>query len=442
MNITIVGTGYVGLVTGTCLADNGNSVTCVDINEAKIASMQQGKVPIYEPGLEEVFERNIAAGRLHFTTSLADAVATADVIFLALPTPPKDDGGADLSAITSVAGQLGPLLKQYSVIVDKSTVPVGTAAQVRACIAEKATVDFDVISNPEFLREGFALEDFNTPDRVVIGSSSQRARDVMAELYGPFTDDDRPIYFMDENSAELSKYAANSFLTLKISFMNEIANLSEKLGANVDDIRRAIGSDDRIGKRFLFPGIGYGGSCFPKDIRALHKTAQDHDYDFTLLESIVKLNAHQKVVLVKKVQEHFGENLSGKTFALWGLAFKPDTDDIREAPALYIIDSILKAGGQVVAYDPEANDNVRQHYGETAGIQIATDAYAALEGADALLIATEWSIFRSANLTQVASLLKAPIVFDGRNIYSLETMRSHGFHYESIGRPKVHATLS
>ncbi len=437
MNITIVGTGYVGLVTGSCLADNGNIVTCVDIDTEKVRAMQQGQVPIYEPGLEEVFERNIKMERLSFTIDLAQAVATADIIFLALPTPPRDDGSADLSAILRVADQLGPLLKHYTVIVDKSTVPVGTAAQVRERVAANASVEFDIVSNPEFLREGFAIKDFNTPDRVVIGTGSERAREVMRELYNAFTDDEHPIYFMDENSAELSKYAANTFLTLKISFMNEIANLSEKLGANVDDIRRAIGSDDRIGRRFLFPGIGYGGSCFPKDIRALHRTALDNDYDFALLESIISLNAHQKIVLVKKLKQHFGDDLSGKTFALWGLSFKPDTDDIREAPALYIIDSIIRAGGRVVAYDPEANENVRKHYGQQPGLTIAEGAYPALEGADALLVATEWSMFRSADLKRVAKLLRQPAVFDGRNIYDLETMRSHDFHYESIGRPKV-----
>jgi len=437
MKITIVGTGYVGLVTGSCLADSGNEVTCVDIDKAKVLAMQKGKVPIYEPGLEEVFERNIKLERLQFTTSLSKAVATAEVIFLALPTPPRDDGSADLSAILTVADQLGPLLKHYTVIVDKSTVPVGTAAQVRERIANGATVDFDVVSNPEFLREGFAIKDFNTPDRIVIGTSSPRAKEVMGDLYHAFSDDDHPIYYMDENSAELSKYAANSFLTLKISFMNEIANLSERLGANVDHIRRAIGSDDRIGKRFLFPGIGYGGSCFPKDIRALHKTAQDHGYDFAILDSIIKLNAHQKVVLVDKVTKYFGNDLSGKTFALWGLAFKPNTDDIREAPSLYIIDRLLKAGAHVVAYDPEAGDNVRKHYSQEKALKVVNNSYEALKKADALLIATEWSMFRTADLNRVASLLKQRVVFDGRNIYDLETMEEHNFHYESIGRPQI-----
>jgi UDPglucose 6-dehydrogenase len=437
MNITIVGTGYVGLVTGSCLADSGNTVTCVDIDEVKVQAMQHGQVPIYEPGLEEIVERNAAVGRLQFTTSLADAVTTAEVIFLALPTPPKADGGADLTAVLTVADQLGPLLQQYAVIVDKSTVPVGTTTLVRERIAQKATVTFDVVSNPEFLREGFAIADFNAPDRIVIGSSSARATKVMAELYGPFTDENHPILFMDEYSAELAKYAANSFLTIKISFMNEIANLCEKLGANVDDVRKAIGADDRIGKRFLFPGIGYGGSCFPKDIRALYKMASDVGYDFSILENIIALNAHQKVVLVKKLQSYFDGDLSGKKIALWGLAFKPNTDDIREAPSLYIVDSILDAGGEVVAYDPEANNNVRKHYGKKAGLSIVDDAYEALEGADALLIATEWSMFRSANLDKVHSLLKTPAVFDGRNIYNLEHMKSHGFHYESIGRPVV-----
>ena len=437
MNIAIVGTGYVGLVTGTCLAESGNSVVCIDIDMAKVTAMKQGHIPIYEPGLEEIFERNIAAGRLSFTTSLSEGVAEAEVIFLALPTPPKADGGADLSAVLAVASNLGPLLKQYAVVVDKSTVPVGTAAQVSERIATGTTVAFDVVSNPEFLREGFAVKDFNHPDRIVVGSSSERAGAVMQELYGPFVDEEHPIYFMSENSAELAKYAANSFLTLKISFMNEVANLSEKLGANVDDIRHAIGADERIGRRFLNAGIGYGGSCFPKDIRALHKTAADHDYDFSLLESIVSLNAQQKLILVKKLKAHFGDDLTGKTIALWGLAFKPDTDDVREAPSMDMIDGIIKAGGKVVAYDPEAMENVRRHYGDEPNLILAADAYSALKDADALLIATEWNAFRGADLKRVASALRQPVVFDGRNIYSLETMRVHGFHYESIGRPVV-----
>jgi UDPglucose 6-dehydrogenase len=437
MNITIVGTGYVGLVTGTCLAESGNTVTCVDIDEAKVAAMQNGHIPIYEPGLEEVFERNIKAGRLSFTTSLGEGVAKAEVIFLALPTPPKEDGSADLSAVLAVASDLGPVLRQYAVVVDKSTVPVGTAGKVAERIAAGATVDFDVVSNPEFLREGFAVKDFNHPDRVVVGSNSERATDVMRDLYGPFVDEEHPIYFMDTNSAELAKYAANSFLTLKISFMNEIANLSEKLGANVDDIRHAIGADERIGRHFLNAGIGYGGSCFPKDIRALHKTAQDNDYDFSLLESIVGLNSHQKLRLFTKLTAFFGEDLTGKTIALWGLAFKPDTDDIREAPALNIIDSIIAAGGKVVAYDPEAIENVRRHYGDQPNLALVDEAYAALDSADALLIATEWNVFRAANLKRIAETLNQPVIFDGRNIYSLETMQQHGFHYESIGRPKV-----
>lgn len=436
MNITVVGTGYVGLVTGACLAESGNTVVCVDIDKAKVGALRRGVIPIYEPGIEELFERNTAAGRLRFTTSLEKAVKNAAVIFLTLPTPPRGNGEADLSAVLAVADQLGKTLKGYAVIVDKSTVPVGTADKVRARVAKHATTDFDVISNPEFLREGVAVEDFNNPDRIVIGSSSERANQIMAELYRPFADEDHPILFMDEHSAELAKYAANTFLTLKISFMNEIANLCEHLGANVDDVRRAIGSDERIGKRFLAAGIGYGGSCFPKDIQALHKTAQAHNYPFALLKSIIELNSHQKLVLVHKLTKYLGKDLTGKTIALWGLAFKPNTDDIREAPALYIIEQLLKAGARVVAYDPEATANTRKHFaGEKRLKLIDSEPYAVLPDADALLIATEWNVFRAADLGRVASLLKTPAIFDGRNIYDPRKMAALGFHYESIGRP-------
>ena len=434
MKIAVVGTGYVGLVTGTCFAETGNFVTCVDIDKAKIASMQGGEVPIYEPGLEELFHRNIQEERLSFTTDLA-TVADADVIFLALPTPPNGDGSADLSYILGVADDLGKLLKHYAVVIDKSTVPVGTAEQVRAAIAKHAKTDFDVVSNPEFLREGFAVEDFMKPDRVVIGTSSSQARKRMRELYAPFVRQGSPVLFMDERSAEMTKYAANAFLAAKISFMNEIANLCDLTGADVDAVRLGIGADDRIGKRFLFPGIGYGGSCFPKDVRALQKTAADHDYDFKILQSVTDVNESQKRLLFERIKNHYEGKLKGKKFALWGLAFKPDTDDIREAPAMYLIDDLLAAGATVTAFDPQAVENVRRQYRDKTGLQLVNHEFAALAGADALLIATEWAAFRAPDFARVKKELKQPVIFDGRNLYDPEEMRKQGFHYESIGRP-------
>ena len=389
MNIAVVGTGYVGLVTGTCLAETGNHVICVDINKDKVQKMQAGVVPIYEPHLDVLFERNIKQGRLTFTTNLAEAIEKAKIIFLALPTPPGEDGSADLSYILGVADDLGKIIKDYKVIVDKSTVPVGTADKVRAAVAKNAKVEFDIVSNPEFLREGFAVDDFLKPDRVVIGASSEKARKTMEELYKPYVRQGNPIIFMDEKSAELTKYAANAFLATKITFMNEIANLCEKLGADVDSVRIGIGSDDRIGKRFLFPGIGYGGSCFPKDVQALAKSALEAKYDFKLLEAVMDVNEKQKTIILPKVKDYFKGNLKGKKIAIWGLAFKPDTDDIREAPALYIIDELLKEGASVSAYDPEAMHNVRNLLGDK--ITYALDEYDALRDADALLIATEWS---------------------------------------------------
>lgn len=437
MEIAVVGTGYVGLVTGTCLAETGNNVVCVDIDEAKVQKMKDGVVPIYEPHLDVLFERNIRQGRLRFTTDLAEAIENAQIIFLALPTPPGEDGSADLSYILGVADQLGGMIKDYKVIVDKSTVPVGTADKVTAAIAKNATVEFDVVSNPEFLREGFAVDDFLKPDRVVIGTRSEKARNIMEELYKPYVRQGNPIIFMDERSAELTKYAANSFLATKITFMNEIANMCERLGADVDQVRMGVGSDARIGKRFLFPGIGYGGSCFPKDVQALAKSAAEVDYDFPLLKAVMDVNELQKTIIVPKVKDYFNGDLSGKRFAMWGLAFKPDTDDIREAPALYIIDALLEAGAEVVAFDPEAMDNVKMTLNDR--IEFAENQYDALEGADALIICTEWAVFRSPSFDKVVSGLKNKVIFDGRNLYDLKHMRDLGFHYSSIGRATVTA---
>jgi UDPglucose 6-dehydrogenase len=435
MNISVVGTGYVGLVTGTCFAETGNHVICVDINAEKIECLKRGELPIYEPGLDVVFERNTKQGRLHFTTSLKDSIEKAEVIFLALPTPPGEDGSADLSYILGVAKDLSKIITTYKVIVDKSTVPVGTSEKVSSIIAEHLDKSlFDVVSNPEFLREGVAVDDFLKPDRVVIGTDSERARAVMKRLYEPFVRQGNPIYFMDERSAEMTKYAANSYLAMRISFMNEIANLCERTGANVDSVRIGMGSDNRIGKRFLFPGIGYGGSCFPKDVQALAKTAEDYDYDFRILKSVMKVNKIQKTVLFKKIKKHYHKNVTGKIFAVWGLAFKPNTDDIREAPALEIIDELLEAGAKVHVYDPEAMENVKRIYGTK--ISYCEDEYACLETADALVIATEWGIFRTPDFEKLDQL-NDKAIFDGRNLYDVAEMKGRGFHYESIGRAVV-----
>ncbi len=432
MKIAVIGTGYVGLVTGTCLAETGNFVTCVDIDAKKVEMMQNGKMPIYEPGLDLLFHRNIKQGRLVFTTDIEEGIKDAKVVFLALPTPPGEDGSADLSYILGVADNLGKILKDYKVIVDKSTVPVGTAEKVHAAIAKNATVDFDVVSNPEFLREGVAVEDFMKPDRIVIGSTSERAQKLMGELFGPYVRQGNPIIYMDERSAELTKYAANAFLAVKISFMNEIANLCEKVGANVDNIRKGIGSDDRIGKRFLFAGIGYGGSCFPKDVQALAKTSAEYHYDFQILDAVMDVNTRQRTVMIDKIKAYYKGNISGKSFAIWGLAFKPETDDIREAPALYMIDELLKAGAKVTAYDPEAMENVKRILGDT--ISYSNDPYSALANQDALIIATEWSVFRTPDFDKMDQNLKAKVVFDGRNLYETSTMEELGYHYDSIGR--------
>ncbi len=437
MKIAVVGTGYVGLVTGTCFAETGNQVTCVDIDAGKVARMQRGEIPIYEPGLDVLFDRNIAEDRLTFTTSLEEGIEGAEVIFLALPTPPGEDGSADLKYILGVANDLGPLLKEYAVIIDKSTVPVGTAEKVRQAIEKKAQVDFDVVSNPEFLREGVAVEDFMKPDRVVIGTTSENAKKVMEKLYAPLVRQGNPIIFMDERSAEMTKYAANSFLAMKITFMNEIANLCERVGANVDDIRRGIGTDSRIGKRFLFAGIGYGGSCFPKDVQALAKTSADYGYDFRTLTSVMAVNSDQKKKLLPLLNEHFEGSLSNKTIAVWGLAFKPYTDDIREAPALENIKALLAAGAKVTAYDPEAMENVKKLVPE---VTYTHTAYAALDDADALMIFTEWPQFRTPDFAKMGKLLKNKVVFDGRNLYELAQMKDQGFIYYSIGRETVGVT--
>ncbi len=438
MNIAVVGTGYVGLVTGTCFAETGNNVICVDINEKKVESLRNGKIPIFEPGLDLLFERNTKEGRLHFTTNLSEAIRYSQIIFLALPTPPGEDGSADLSYIMGVARDLSGLITEYKVIVDKSTVPVGTAEKVAAIMAEKLSTDlFDVVSNPEFLREGVAVEDFLKPDRVVIGTESERARKLMRLLYEPFVRQGNPIYFMDERSAEMTKYAANSYLAARISFMNEIANLCEKVGANVDQVRIGMGSDTRIGKRFLFPGIGYGGSCFPKDVQALAKTAAEYDYDFKILNSVMHVNDLQKSVLTEKIRDYFQDELEGRTVAVWGLAFKPNTDDIREAPALVIIDELLAAGAKVRAFDPEAMGHVKSIYGNR--IHFCESMYDAAEGADCLAIMTEWSEFRTPDFDRVGRSLSEKVIFDGRNVYDLDYMKELGFHYLSIGRPQVNS---
>lgn len=433
MKIAVVGTGYVGLVTGTCFAETGNKVNCIDIDVNKVNKLSNGEITIYEPGLEKIFLRNLRENRLHFTTNLSEGVEDAEIVFLALPTPPGEDGSADLKYILGVANDLGKLLKSYKVIVDKSTVPVGTAEKVRKAIAANYSGEFDVVSNPEFLREGVAVDDFMKPDRVVIGASSDRARKLMGELYAPFVRQGNPVIFMDEKSAELTKYAANSFLATKISFMNEIAQLCERLGADVDMVRRGIGSDERIGKRFLFPGIGYGGSCFPKDVQALIKSAEEVSYNFAILKSVEEVNEKQKLHLMPKIEAFFKNDLKGKHFALWGLAFKPNTDDIREAPALYLIEALTKAGATITAFDPEAMKNVQGVVGDK--IKYATNQYEALEGADALIIATEWSEFRTPEFDKIGASLKNKAIFDGRNLFEVAQMREMGYYYESIGRP-------
>ncbi len=436
MKIAVVGTGYVGLVTGTCFAETGNTVTCIDIDSEKVKKLSSGKITIYEPGLELLFERNLKQGRLLFTTNLEEGIKDAQIIFLALPTPPGEDGSADLKYILGVAQQLGPLLKQYTIVIDKSTVPVGTADRVKEKIAAGTAVEFDVVSNPEFLREGVAVEDFMRPERVVIGTSSAKARKIMETLYAPFVRQGNPLVFMDERSAELTKYAANSFLATKISFMNEIANLCELVGADVDSVRKGIGTDSRIGKRFLFPGIGYGGSCFPKDVQALAKSSADVRYDFKILEAVMQVNADQKTKLIPRIKDYFRGDLKGKTFALWGLSFKPHTDDIREAPALYNIEELLKAGAKIKAHDPESMENVKGLLGDK--IEFHESPYDAAEGADAIFIATEWPEFRTPDFDKLSGKLKNKLIFDGRNLYDLAQMKELGYTYFSIGRETIY----
>ncbi len=441
MKIAVIGTGYVGLVTGTCFAETGNNVTCVDIDKSKVEKLSSGQVTIYEPGLEKIFVRNEKEGRLHFTTSLEEGIKDAKIIFLALPTPPDGDGNADLKYVLGVAKDMGRLLKKddYKIIIDKSTVPVGTAEKVRNTILKNSGEDieaaFDIVSNPEFLREGVAVDDFMKPDRVVIGTSSEKAKKILGELYAPFVRQGNPIIYMDEKSAELTKYAANSFLATKISFMNEIAQLCERVGADVDMVRRGMGSDERIGRRFLFPGIGYGGSCFPKDVKALEQSSREIDYDFKILKAVMQVNEKQKLHLVQKIKTYFNNDLNGKKIALWGLAFKPNTDDIREAPALTIIDELTKAGAKISAFDSEAMANVKRELGNK--IEYAKNQYDVLNGADALVIATEWSEFRTPDFNRIGSLLKNKIIFDGRNLFDLVQMEECGFYYQSIGRRTI-----
>jgi UDPglucose 6-dehydrogenase len=435
MKISVIGTGYVGLVTGTCLAETGNDVLCVDIDESKVKKMQKGKVPIYEPHLDTLFERNIKANRLNFTTSLKEGLNHGDIIFLALPTPEGEDGSADLKYVLGVSEEIGKLISNYKVIIDKSTVPVGTADRVREAVLKNSKVDFDVVSNPEFLREGFAVDDFLKPERIVIGSSSDKATELMMKLYKPFVRSGNPIIVMDEKSAELTKYAANSFLATKITFMNEIANFCEIVGADVDKVRAGMGTDSRIGKRFLFPGIGYGGSCFPKDVKALYKSGKDLNYDFGILNAVIKVNDFQKKILIPRIKAFFNNDLNGKTFAVWGLAFKPETDDIREAPALYIINELLGQGATIKVFDPEAMPNVKKEFGDKIEYTLNKDD--ATIDADALIICTEWSMFRTPNFEKVRSNLKQPVIFDGRNLYDLEEIKNEGFYYSSIGRKTV-----
>ena len=435
MNITVIGTGYVGLVTGTCLSDMGNNVTCVDVNEEKVREMKNGKVPIYEPNLEELFHKNIAGERLHFTTNLKEAIKNTTIIFLALPTPQGEDGSADLSYVEAVAHELGKMMSEYKIIVNKSTVPVGTSDRVKEIVSSHTKIDFDVVSNPEFLREGYAVKDFMEPQRIIIGSKSEKVKEILSKLYKPFINTNRPIIYMDERSSELTKYASNTFLATKITFMNEVANLCEKIGADVDMVRKGMGSDERIGNRFLYPGIGYGGSCFPKDVNALVKSSDEAAYDFKILKSVLDINKDQKKSLIPKVTKYFNQELSGKKIAVWGLAFKPNTDDIREAPAIDVINELLLKDAQISAYDPEAMPNIKKLYGNK--IFLASNAYDALKDADCLLICTEWSEFKSPSFDKMKSLMNKSTIFDGRNIFDLEVMQNNGFHYESVGRKVI-----
>ena len=436
MKIAVIGTGYVGLVAGTCFAETGNEVICVDNDPVKLKQLKRGQLSIYEPDLDLLFSRNIKAKRLTFSNNLALAVDFAQVIFLALPTPSKEDSSADLSYILKVAKKLGTLTDNYKIYVNKSTVPVGTSDKVKACIAETPQANFDVISNPEFLREGFAVRDFLKPDRIVIGTSSEKAKTIMTKLYKPFVRQGNPIYFVDERSAEMIKYTANAYLATRVTFMNEIANLCEKVGADAEVVRVGVGSDQRIGNQFLYPGLGYGGSCFPKDVKALAKTARDQNYDFQILKAVMAVNQQQPFRLLQKIEMYFGKSFENETFAIWGLSFKPNTDDIREAPALTIIDYLLDKGAKIKVFDEAATDNVRQIYGAKIHTY-GKDNYTILENASALIIVTEWNIFKNPDFQKMKTLLKNPLIFDGRNLFSLQSMQQYEFQYFSVGRTAI-----
>jgi len=431
MRIAVVGTGYVGLVAGVCFAESGNDVVCVDNDASKVRALAKGKVPIYEPGLEELLRRNRSEGRLTFTTALPKAVRDSAIVFIAVGTPQGEDGSADLQHVLAVAKDVAKAMNGYKVIVNKSTVPVGTAERVREVIRRETTHPFSVVSNPEFLKQGAAIDDFMKPDRVVIGAEDDRSKEMMLELYAPFTRTDAPIMVMDCASAELAKYAANAMLATRISFMNEVANVCEAVGADVDQVRRAVGSDRRIGTSFLFPGVGYGGSCFPKDVKAMMRFAEDSEYDFRILKAVEAVNVSQKTRLAAKMKKHFG-TLKGKTVAVWGLAFKPKTDDMREAPSIALIESLLAAGAAVQVYDPEAMGVAKKHFGSR--ITYADANYGALKGADALAIVTEWNEFRRPDFDRMRSLMKSPVIFDGRNLFVPAQMKQNGFTYYSIGR--------
>lgn len=438
MNIAVVGTGYVGLVAGACFAETGNDVICVDINQKKVDALNAGDIPIFEPGLENLVKSNAKAKRLSFTTSIQDAVRASDIIFIAVGTPQDEDGSADLTHVLAVARAIGKNMNGPKIVVDKSTVPVGTADLVKAEIEKVSKFPVEVVSNPEFLKEGAAIDDFLRPDRVVVGVASEKAAAVMRELYAPFVRTNNPILVMDIRSAEMTKYAANAMLALRVSFMNEIANLCERAGADISNVRIGIGTDSRIGMSFIFPGIGYGGSCFPKDVQALIRTGKDHGVELLISRSVEEVNKHQKQLMVRKIVEHFGENkVRGKTFAVWGLAFKPKTDDVREAPALAICSELVKLGASVRAYDPEANGTFQEKFGNHTNVEYFESNYDALRGADALVICTEWNAFRQPNFKKIKGELVSPVIFDGRNIYDVADMRAHGFTYYSVGRPAV-----
>ena len=439
MKITVIGTGYVGLVSGTCLAEVGNDVLCLDLDRNKIDILKQGGIPIYEPGLEDMVKRNVAAGRLRFTTDVAESVAHGTIQFIAVGTPPDEDGSADLQYVVAAARNIGRHMQDYKVVVDKSTVPVGTADRVRAALQEEldsrgVKLDFSVVSNPEFLKEGAAVEDFMRPDRIVVGTDDDRATQLMRTLYAPFQRSHERLIVMDIKSAELTKYAANAMLATRISFMNELANLAEKLGADIEHVRQGIGSDPRIGYQFLYPGCGYGGSCFPKDVQALQRTATEHGFDLKVLNAVEAVNDAQKSVLLQKIAAHFGQDLSGRHFALWGLAFKPNTDDMREAPSRVVIEGLWARGATVTAYDPVAVHETQRIYGDDARLRYAESPMDALKDADALVIVTEWKVFRSPDFTDIKARLKHPVIFDGRNLYEPETVRAQGLDYYAIGR--------